>query len=497
MVMESAHHPSMAGEEYTNELLDFSGLEDVGLKNEMGRKCIQVPSTTSLTSPSQQQHQQPQPDSTESLHLLVSRKMPPSNAPGTPPDTPPGDGHPLSPHYPVHQPLSNSSMSVLDPACQKITPDTDPMHAMPWQGMLSRSFHSNGFLGHEGPLDLRPSGGSEMESHWPLPPNQLRRAEYIELQNNPNAHLAMNQRMLQGMINGHMLPNASHGIHHPLAGHPSQLSPTQHFPQHMQGRHPGPQAVHLPSPVVSNHSVNPSYPSMSVSHHINGSHNNHHPGQNSQSSSNSSGSSCNNSSNSTNANNQHSHNTRGQNNQNHSNLGSADDILSDDLLIRLSVRELNKKLHGCPRDEIQRLKQKRRTLKNRGYAQNCRTKRLAHRHELESCNRKLQNELNRTRREHDAALQRISVLENQLAVFTSSASGLSHFPPPFMSHPSHPPQHVNLHQSPLPSDRVVSTTTPNAPSTHETGNNCQTRDSLSSGSSGGSPSSPSEYSYNM
>ena len=32
-------------------------------------------------------------------------------------------------------------------------------------------------------------------------------------------------------------------------------------------------------------------------------------------------------------------------------------------LITLSVRELNKKLHGLPRDEVVKLKQKRRTLK--------------------------------------------------------------------------------------------------------------------------------------
>lgn len=46
--------------------------------------------------------------------------------------------------------------------------------------------------------------------------------------------------------------------------------------------------------------------------------------------------------------------------------GSASDKIGDDMLITLTVRELNKKLHGCSRDEIVRLKQKRRTLKNRG-----------------------------------------------------------------------------------------------------------------------------------
>lgn len=72
---------------------------------------------------------------------------------------------------------------------------------------------------------------------------------------------------------------------------------------------------------------------------------------------------------------------------------SSDDIINDELLMTLSVRELNKRLHGCPRDQVVRLKQKRRTLKNRGYAQNCRSKRLQQRHDLEITNRQLQSEM--------------------------------------------------------------------------------------------------------
>ena len=50
--------------------------------------------------------------------------------------------------------------------------------------------------------------------------------------------------------------------------------------------------------------------------------------------------------------------------------------ISDEELISLSVRELNKKLKNLSHSEILRLKQRRRLLKNRGYAQKCRTRRV-------------------------------------------------------------------------------------------------------------------------
>ena len=47
-------------------------------------------------------------------------------------------------------------------------------------------------------------------------------------------------------------------------------------------------------------------------------------------------------------------------------LGLPNDLIPDETLAQLSVKELNKRVQNLARDDIVALKQRRRTLKNRG-----------------------------------------------------------------------------------------------------------------------------------
>jgi hypothetical protein len=70
-------------------------------------------------------------------------------------------------------------------------------------------------------------------------------------------------------------------------------------------------------------------------------------------------------------------------------------MLNDYELISLPLRELNKRLRFVPKTAAIDLKKRRRTLKNRKYAQNCRSKRLEQKSEMEIQNIKLKAELSR------------------------------------------------------------------------------------------------------
>lgn len=87
--------------------------------------------------------------------------------------------------------------------------------------------------------------------------------------------------------------------------------------------------------------------------------------------------------------------------------------ISDDELVSLTVKELNRLLKGLSRDEVSKLKQRRRTLKNRGYAANCREKRISQKEELETEKDKLRAEVDRLQRENNVVKMELNALRNK------------------------------------------------------------------------------------
>ncbi|XP_065212675.1 transcription factor MafB-like [Planococcus citri] len=94
----------------------------------------------------------------------------------------------------------------------------------------------------------------------------------------------------------------------------------------------------------------------------------------------------------------------------------------DDTLVTLSVRDLNLRLKSYPRDEVVKLKQKRRTLKNRGYAQNCRSKRVLQKTELELNNRKLETEINSLQIKLRETMQELDIYKRRCEMFMVESS---------------------------------------------------------------------------
>ena len=75
------------------------------------------------------------------------------------------------------------------------------------------------------------------------------------------------------------------------------------------------------------------------------------------------------------------------------------DELSEEELRDMPVKQLNKLLRGESTEKIKKIRQKRRCLKNRGYAQSCRAKRVKCKANLETQVKRLMRELSRMRTE--------------------------------------------------------------------------------------------------
>ena len=97
--------------------------------------------------------------------------------------------------------------------------------------------------------------------------------------------------------------------------------------------------------------------------------------------------------------------------------------ISDQELVSLSVRELNRELRNLSKEEVANLKQRRRTLKNRGYAASCREKRTSQKEELEAERNVLRSEVDKLVRENSSVRQELDVLKSKLRALERFASG--------------------------------------------------------------------------
>lgn len=90
-------------------------------------------------------------------------------------------------------------------------------------------------------------------------------------------------------------------------------------------------------------------------------------------------------------------------------------LISDDELISLSVKDLNKLLKGKNKEQVMILKQRRRTLKNRGYAANCREKRLSQKDILENEKRKLEEDIDLFQKESNQMQKEVGEMNQKYA----------------------------------------------------------------------------------
>jgi len=94
-------------------------------------------------------------------------------------------------------------------------------------------------------------------------------------------------------------------------------------------------------------------------------------------------------------------------------------IFTDDYLRNVTTKAFNRRIQelGLSKEEERRWKSKRRTLKNRGYAQSCRQKRVGQHQQIDAENLRLRQQLQEERakrREDLAKMQRLLLLNQQL-----------------------------------------------------------------------------------
>ncbi|XP_077611803.1 transcription factor MafG [Crocuta crocuta] len=102
--------------------------------------------------------------------------------------------------------------------------------------------------------------------------------------------------------------------------------------------------------------------------------------------------------------------------------------LTDEELVTMSVRELNQHLRGLSKEEIIQLKQRRRTLKNRGYAASCRVKRVTQKEELEKQKAELQQEVEKLASENASMKLELDALRSKYEALQNFARTVARSP---------------------------------------------------------------------
>ena len=75
------------------------------------------------------------------------------------------------------------------------------------------------------------------------------------------------------------------------------------------------------------------------------------------------------------------------------NLQGYSELITDEDLMTISIRDLNKRLKSLSKVEAHKIRKRRRSLKNRGYATSCRQRRTAQKESLEKQNQRLKAQL--------------------------------------------------------------------------------------------------------
>jgi len=90
------------------------------------------------------------------------------------------------------------------------------------------------------------------------------------------------------------------------------------------------------------------------------------------------------------------------------------DIVSDDELASMNIKDLNRKLkeRGIPKETIEKLKQRRRTLKNRKYATDCREKKDTEVQSLEEAKDNETDTIDSLEKENDELRDKLSKLKS-------------------------------------------------------------------------------------